>query len=297
VVEVELHRAKTRNGAKLLTVNTQPHALSDYADEWLRPEPRKETDLIQQLANLAGSAPMIREWRPPAAGTQVERAARMLREADQPAIILGPAFLAHPDHLRLLVAVETLVENCGAQVSVLSEQGNLTGALLLGGLCAGRVDPQEFELLYLIGAAVPTDVSRQTRILYQNIYPPDSERPVDLLLPAASFSEVDGTLIDYAGQVRSLHLAVPAPGQALPTWEILCRIARQMGAPGFDYASAADIRAEMAGWLYDGQVDWKKAPRPAFASLPIIPQVSEHEYMGFPLSHWVEGLRMIYPEE
>ncbi len=319
VVEVQLHRVKTRGdgaagstGAKLLTINAQPHALSDYADEWLQPEPGNETTRIQQLAEWISSTPRPEGQGRQAAGAQLERVARLLREAShaqhapgtvssRPVIILGPDFLSHPDNARLLAAVEMLAENCGARVIVLAEQGNLAGSLYLVRQAAAqadaRADAQDLDVLYLLGASVPAGVPEHTRILYQNIYPPAGERPADLLLPAAAFSEVDGTLVDYAGRVRSLHPAVPAPGEALPAWEILCRIARQMGAPGFDYTSAAEIQAEMAGLLPDGRVDWEQALYPAFQPLPLALQVSEHDYMGFPLSHWVEGLRMIYPEE
>ena len=68
-----------------------------------------------------------------------------------------------------------------------------------------------------------------------------------LVLPMAAFSETDGSLVDQSGKVKFLSAAAAPPGEALPGWEILCRIAKAMGKPGFDFLTAAEIRAEMAG--------------------------------------------------
>jgi NADH dehydrogenase/NADH:ubiquinone oxidoreductase subunit G len=123
---------------------------------------------------------------------------------------------------------------------------------------------------------------------------------VDLYLPAAAFSESDATRVDYAGRVTACHQAVPPPGEARSTWQILCTLAQAMGADGFDFAGVEAIRDEIAtvvpGFAAGATLD---RPAPAFSAAPGGPATLSREprYLGFPLAAWVEGLRSLYPEE
>ena len=236
-------------------------------------------------------------------------------------VIVGPSFIEHPDRRLLLEAVDRLASQLGARVIALPEQGNLAGSLLLGASIQNApVDYQRLGVLYLIGENIPASLPAHPFVLYQNIYPPASGRQADLILPAAAFSEEEGTFIDHAGCVRAVRRAVPPPGEALPTWKILSRIAQKMGARGFDYTCAADIRAEIEhfvdGFQAGSSVDWPalfeaawlpaRSPHPARTPAiageqdgqPDIPrQAGAHTYLGFPLARWVAGLRLLYPDE
>ena len=153
--------------------------------------------------------------------------------------------------------------------------------------------------MYLLGEMPPHPDLRPEYIIYQNIYPPSAGCEADLCLPAAAFSEADGTTITYQGRVQPFRAAASAPGEALPSWEILCRIARAMGAAGFDFSSVEAVQAEIAtlvsGFEPGGLID-RSPLAPAFTEnqaggSPGGEPASEHIYLGFPLSTWVEGLR------
>jgi ferredoxin-nitrate reductase len=68
----------------------------------------------------------------------------------------------------------------------------------------------------------------------------------DLVLPAAGHFEKEGTMTNSDRRVSYLGKAVPAPGEALPDAEILCRFAKEMGYHGFDFPSVAAIFDEHA---------------------------------------------------
>jgi hypothetical protein len=138
------------------------------------------------------------------------------------------------------------------------------------------------------------------------------------VLPAAAFTEVDGTLISAEGRRRRLARAVDPRGDALPDWAILGRIARAMGAPGFDHQTAADVDCEI-GRAVSGFADAddlgnethridrdiQLAAPSTSASLPgqaegtqshvLRVSLCEHGHRGFPLSNRVEGARRIFP--
>ncbi len=299
VVEVELHRAK-KAGARLITLNAWEHSLSKAADEWLRPASEEEADLLEILVEetRTGAGKGLDHASPLAAHAQ--RVAHLLLESKRAAILVGSSFLTHPDNLFLLKMVERLVAQTAAELVVIPDAVNLAGAFRMGiTVPATSVGIRDFEVLHLVGENVPPHLPAGPFVLYQNIYPPSRDLPSGLLLPAAAFTEEDGTFLDHAGRVRNIHRAVPAPGEALPSWQILCRIARKLGAPGFDFENAAQVQAEfekvslseaeLAGpvpGILQSEPDAFTWTRP-----------EDHSYMGFPLGTWVAGLRLLYPAQ
>lgn len=79
----------------------------------------------------------------------------------------------------------------------------------------------------------------------QNIIMSESSKLADVVLPAACYAEKDGTFTNTERRVQRVRKAADAPGEARLDWEILCDIAKGMGAPGFDYKSAEDIFEEI----------------------------------------------------
>ena len=296
VVEVYLHKAKNR-GAKIVTIASRGSSLSLYADEWLRVEPGEEVRLMIKLVEQTGTDP--REPRE-SVSSALGRAAALLQQSSAPVILLGPALLSHPENKDALRLVAEMAQNLRARLIVLPDQANLGAALRLGlgrgGPHHGMRDPQ---VLYLIGEAVPDEGVGEPFILYQNLYPPAAGHGVDLLLPTTAFTEEHGTYIDYAGRVQETHPAVQPPGGALPSWMILSRIARQMGAVGFDYTCIEDIQAEIPGFAQSWQPLPENGETKVGEDVLDCPseQIGAHRYMGFPLTQWVGGLRTLYSEE
>ncbi len=68
----------------------------------------------------------------------------------------------------------------------------------------------------------------------------------DVLLPAALWTESEGVMINSERNMTLFQPAVPAPGQALPDWQIIARIACEMGySDSFSYDSAEDVFKEI----------------------------------------------------
>lgn len=66
----------------------------------------------------------------------------------------------------------------------------------------------------------------------------------DVVLPAATWAEKEGTMTNAERRITYLNKIVDPPGEALPDATIICRFAQKMGFPGFAYSSQADIYAE-----------------------------------------------------
>nr|WP_281373714.1 bifunctional nitrate reductase/sulfite reductase flavoprotein subunit alpha [Mycobacterium vicinigordonae] len=71
----------------------------------------------------------------------------------------------------------------------------------------------------------------------------------DVLLPAALWTESEGVMVNSERNLTLFQQAVDPPGQALPDWQIIDRIACAMGySDGFGYASAEQVFEEIKGF-------------------------------------------------
>ena len=73
---------------------------------------------------------------------------------------------------------------------------------------------------------------------------PETLRYADVVLPAATWAEKEGTMTNAERRITYLNKIADAPGEALPDAEIICRFARQLGYPGFDYKNSSEIYDE-----------------------------------------------------
>jgi NADH-quinone oxidoreductase subunit G len=64
-----------------------------------------------------------------------------------------------------------------------------------------------------------------------------------VVLPLADWAESDGTFTNKLGMVQRIRAALPAPGDALPGWEILAHLAHKLGI-AMDYANAKQVFTE-----------------------------------------------------
>ncbi len=129
-------------------------------------------------------------------------------------------------------------------------------------------------------------LERLDLLIVQDCYPTTASERAVILLPVAALAEVDGTFVDGQGLMRPLHQACEAPGVARPDWQIICELAGAMGAPGFAYASAKVIAAEMKA--VGARLRLRRSAPPLAASDPT--QRRTH-FRGHCLEEKVSGLR------
>ncbi|HEN8798971.1 TPA: bifunctional nitrate reductase/sulfite reductase flavoprotein subunit alpha [Pseudomonas putida] len=99
----------------------------------------------------------------------------------------------------------------------------------------------------------------------------ETNRYADILLPAALWAEGEGVMINSERNLTLLPRAVEPPGQSLPDWQIIARVACAMGyAEAFDYPDAEAVYEEIRRFHnpatgYDlrgiGYADLRQQPR------------------------------------
>ncbi len=354
VVGVAL-RTAMKHGITLFTLHSREHTFSLNSDVWLKPNVGDEFRWLAQLVRSTGGLDASDDSFSPLEHEKLRQVARSLSDSTNPVILLGPEFLQYDSSREFLDSIAQLARNIGAGIMPLPAQNNLYGSLLAGTypellpgmrssvdavhtqaledvwgsslsdltdtwnstLLSGTAAPLQF--LYAVGAVPPSLSVRSDFVVFQNMYPPEPYCTADLVLPSAAATEVDGTFINGERRIQRIRKAIPPPGNALPDWEILCRLARFMGSKGFEFSRPEEIREEMSRMIPDfteQNIDaripipfaieaplrvgsnGKAASNDADSRHPFLfhASVIEHTHRGFPLSAWVEGAKMLFTE-
>lgn len=83
-------------------------------------------------------------------------------------------------------------------------------------------------------------------LVVQDLFLTETAKHADVILPAASFAERDGTITNTDRRVQLIRKAIEPPGQAMADWQIVSALAKKMGAAGFDYQSPEYVFEEIA---------------------------------------------------
>ena len=74
----------------------------------------------------------------------------------------------------------------------------------------------------------------------------ETNRYADIMLPGALWAEAEGVMINSERNLTLMQQAVEPPGEALPDWQIIARVACAMGyADGFGFGSASEVFEEL----------------------------------------------------
>jgi formate dehydrogenase alpha subunit len=81
-------------------------------------------------------------------------------------------------------------------------------------------------------------------LVVQDIFLTETARLANVVLPAASFAEKEGTFTNFEGRVNRVRKAIEPIGESLPDWEIVMRLAHKMGCP-LPFSSLQDVMSEI----------------------------------------------------
>ncbi len=81
-------------------------------------------------------------------------------------------------------------------------------------------------------------------LVVQDMFLTETGRLANVVLPAASFAEKDGTFTNFEGRVQRVQKAIAPLGESLPDWEIILRLADKMGSP-MPYSSPQQVMDEI----------------------------------------------------
>jgi formate dehydrogenase alpha subunit len=336
VVGVQVRRALDR-GAKLVTIDPRDSNLARYTDQWLRSKPGTEGVLLKAIARAVSgkNANLTAAARQASVEKDVlAQAVDMISSGQDLAVIVGPQAFHYSDSRALVDAIFLLADHKTATFVPLYFAANARGAIemgvfpeiLPGGIMAGGRGKGLNDLLegtispkvvYLVGETPFFDRPDCDFLIVQDVYMPPFE--VDVFLPAASFAESGGTLVNVEGRVQEIvqveHLPEGAvTGFARPDWRIFSDLANLLKCESVSYRSAKDVLKEIREAVPEFPSRLNRIPRRAsvIEKLPIRrhravePVGSEYllvaapagfRYRGIDMSSKVGGLEELALEE
>lgn len=114
----------------------------------------------------------------------------------------------------------------------------------------------QVKALYIMGAnpvlAMPDSqkvgqaLEETEFIVVQDIFLNETAKFADVVLPAASFAEEDGTFTNTERRIQRVRRAIEPIGNSRPDWEIVCELAKRLKGKGFEFSDPSEIMSEIA---------------------------------------------------
>ena len=108
-------------------------------------------------------------------------------------------------------------------------------------------------------------------LVVQDLFLTETAKLADVVLPAQSFAERDGTFTNTERRVQLFHSAIKAAGEAKPDWWIVSEIAKRLGGE-WAYIHPSEVMSEIAssvplyaGMTYAALAENVMTPRPPYA--------------------------------
>jgi NADH-quinone oxidoreductase subunit G len=118
----------------------------------------------------------------------------------------------------------------------------------------------ELDVVVVLGDALdPGDTAdpgaaSRARVIYVGPFEDAAARRAELLLPAAAWSEEDGTLVNFEGRIQRVRRVHVPRGERRPGWRVAADVGLAAGPTMPAWSSAADVLASLAAEvpMYDG---------------------------------------------
>jgi predicted molibdopterin-dependent oxidoreductase YjgC len=117
-----------------------------------------------------------------------------------------------------------------------AEEGRLKGLLIVG---------ENPMMSYPDRERVQRALKALELLVVCDIFPTETTELANVILPAASFAEKDGTFTSTERRIQRIHKAVEPPGEARPEWEMICDLLRRFGISA-KYSSPDEVMEEIA---------------------------------------------------
>ncbi len=144
--------------------------------------------------------------------------------------------------------------------TALDNKVGLTATEMIPGILEDKI-----HALYILGedpamsdpdsAHVRKCLEKVDFLVLQELFPSETSKFADVLLPGVSFAEKDGTFTNTERRVQKLNKVIEAPGEARPDWQIITELAVRLlkrktitaGAvhAGWGYKNTSDIMSEI----------------------------------------------------
>jgi NADH-quinone oxidoreductase subunit G len=257
----QIRQAVRNGGAKLIVINSTPIRLIEQATQFIHIRPGAEDAAALLLANnsndelatqkLGIEANEIQNLRQTIADTQgdlvIMFTGELIGAAQAVMAQLPYVFRGEGNGRRVLLHPLPLYNNSvGAH-----DMGLMNGAMNQRQMLEGAGDA--IRAIYLAGSfpieqlrAHEDALCKLDFLVVQELFETDTTAFADVVLPAASFAEIDGTYTNNDGFVQRVRQSIPPVNQSKSDWMITAQLALELGLDFKFELSASAVFHEIA---------------------------------------------------
>ena len=252
----QIRQAVRNGGAQLIIVNSVPIRLREQAIEFVHVLPGTEDAVVLALADQAqdplaaqkagidmAQLTRVRSALTDGTGDVVIMFGGDLSDAAQAIVAQLPQSIVSDTRRVLLHPLPLFNNSVGAHDIGMMER-NVDAAEILEQAGLG------IRALYLAGSFLPQQLAGREDaltkfdfLIVQELFETVATKYADVVLPACSFAEADGTFTNNDGLVQRVRQSIPPLHQSKPDWMITAQLARELGVDfGFEMSASAVFR-------------------------------------------------------
>lgn len=253
----QIRQAVRNGGAKFILINSTPIRLREQASQFVHLRPGTEDAAVLALVDDsndelaarkigidAAELNSVRQAITETVGDVVVMFGGELSGEAQAVIAQLPLSFAGEGRRVLLHPLPLFNNSVGAQDMMRGSKG-LDELLDVAG--------DSIRALYLAGSLLPEHLrgrkerlSRLDFVIVQELFETETTAYADVVLPAASFAEIDGTFTNNDGFVQRVRKSIDPVNQSRPDWMITAQLAKELGVDFGFAASTSAVFSEIA---------------------------------------------------
>jgi len=220
-------RRRADRGAKLVVVNAKESRINEAATASVA---GKETDALKAILKAAidkglkADKKLADAVKDAKVSDEAAQAGELFASAESPVVLASPSLFDAAANLSLAK---------GTAVAVPAES-NAKGVALMGLTTDGKSFKEMADggvkVLYAVGEVPLKKRPKVDFLVVQSPYMTELAKHADVVLPAATFYESAGTMVDYMGRLKFMPEAVEPRGESLSNKDIFVKVAKAMGA-------------------------------------------------------------------
>lgn len=242
----QMRQAVRNGGAKLIIINDTPIRLKSYASHFVHINPRSYDAFVLGLIDKSSRPEACKKLG--IDEDEFKAIEETINSTVGDLIIMFGADLSAEAQAILANSAQIFAgENRRVLFHPLPLHNNSVGA---NDIMQGKrplVDVLKSSRALLIGGSLYEEhvhyLENKEFVVVQELFETETTKYADVVLPACSFAEVDGTYTNNTGFVQRVRQAIEPLHQSKPDWMITFLLARQMGVDfGYDFSASTVFR-------------------------------------------------------
>ncbi|MBI4681856.1 MAG: molybdopterin-dependent oxidoreductase [Nitrospirae bacterium] len=220
-------RKRVSRGAKLIAVNSGETRIASAANISVQAD---EASTLAQIAKalIDKGSKAGKDMADAVSGLSVtediDKAADLIAKAAQPVIFCAPSLFNASRNLSLLIDIKVVAVPAEANARGVAAMGLTTDGKTYQEMTSGGVD-----VLYAIGEVPLTKRPNAGFLIAQTSYLTELAKQADVVLPAATYLESEGTITNYLGKDKDVKKIIEPAGDSKQHKDIFIQLSKVLG--------------------------------------------------------------------